>query len=338
MAIRTFIALVACFAIIWAMLSYNSQRNQPAEVSVIYPTMSDIYDINTLRGTVVEKSRHEIYSKAVATTAEVYAQVGQVVQKGQALLKLTPTAEFSSAIGGDVDQIIEQIGEQILTANPDEISEAVTAGVVRTVEMEQQVEDFYIFSPISGTVMDIVQVGEDVTALLSCAVVSDLTNLGVSVDVSEDMLSLVQNAYNFTIEVPALSEQSYKGTVEKIMPYAAQTSGLLTAGSTVSTEVLISISEQVNALYPGYSATVKLESNHQSDALLIPYEVINQDEQNREYVMLHQNGYAVKCYIETGRELADNVQVLSGLTLDSQIINEHQELSHGKRVTALENR
>ena len=54
-------------------------------------------------------------------------------------------------------------------------------------------------------------------------------------------------------------------------------------------------------------------------ASILPYEAVSQDEKG-EYVYVYESGRAYKRYIETGEELANGVEILSGLSETEEII------------------
>jgi hypothetical protein len=67
-------------------------------------------------------------------------------------------------------------------------------------------------------------------------------------------------------------------------------------------------------------------------AVTLPYEAIGQDENNREYLYVIQEGRAVKRLIVTGRELSDCVEILAGATDGEPVILNPDDVRHGQRV------
>ena len=97
-------------------------------------------------------------------------------------------------------------------------------------------------------------------------------------------------------------------------------------------DVLVSIDNAFQSAKEGYTITAKIETGVAERVWLAPYEAVRQDENNLEYVMTYQNGYAHKQLIATGGDLYDGVVVLAGLDRDTQLILEPDGLQDGQRV------
>ena len=86
-----------------------------------------------------------------------------------------------------------------------------------------------------------------------------------------------------------------------------------TTGTETVVEGIISVDQPAGAqLRPGYNAQAEIVTDVHENALLIPYEAIGQDEENRKYVYELQDGWAYRRYIETGIETAEGMEVLKG--------------------------
>ena len=97
------------------------------------------------------------------------------------------------------------------------------------------------------------------------------------------------------------------------MPYATQVQSLTSAPET-RVEVLLSVTNADERLKPGYTANVKIYTDHKDEALLVPYEAVWQDEDNRENVYVIENGRAVQHMVRTGYELENLLEVTEGLS------------------------
>ena len=77
------------------------------------------------------------------------------------------------------------------------------------------------------------------------------------------------------------------------------------------------LDEEVKA---GYTINAKIVVEKEKEINVVPYEAVMQDENETEYVYVFANGMAVRKDIETGVELTDGVEVLSGVSQDEPII------------------
>ena len=83
---------------------------------------------------------------------------------------------------------------------------------------------------------------------------------------------------------------------------------------------------------PGYTVSVKVRTESREDTLLLPYTCVAQDEQNREYVMVVQEGRAKKMLVETGLEVGEQVEITAGLTGEERVIRAPGSLKTGQAV------
>ena len=86
--------------------------------------------------------------------------------------------------------------------------------------------------------------------------------------------------------------------------------------------VEIEPNDQDESLRLGLTATADIVVDEQENGLVVPYGCVLQDDDGQEYVYLYQNGQAVKRVIETGWELRDGFQVVSGLSAGEGLITE----------------
>ena len=71
---------------------------------------------------------------------------------------------------------------------------------------------------------------------------------------------------------------------------------------------------------PGYTVSGVIKDQDPQSALIIPYEAIQQDELNQEYVYVYESGRAVRRNIVTGQELSWGVAVDMGLSEEDAVI------------------
>ena len=68
----------------------------------------------------------------------------------------------------------------------------------------------------------------------------------------------------------------------------------------------------------------------------MPYEAIGQDEDNREYVYVCQNGKLSKRFVETGAEMERSVEVKSGLAAGEFVVMQTQQKLYDGMVVRME--
>ena len=95
----------------------------------------------------------------------------------------------------------------------------------------------------------------------------------------------------------------------------------------------LTINEPGQSLKAGFSARAEITTDHQREILTVPYEAIQQDEENVEYVYLAKGSQAVRCNIQTGLELLEGVEIVSGLGESDLVIMDAQAVQTGERIT-----
>jgi len=307
---------------------------EPAEVSATLPQISDITDSVTIRGEVSELKRVPVFAKSVSSVERLYVEVGQQVQKGQALAVLRPTADaqaVSTARYADLEAAAQALAETD-PADWEDILAAMAQTNLYDTQEEQTAQAYVIYSPIAGTVMDVSAAeGESVSTVFPCIVVSDLKQLYVRAYADETAVKKLRAGQACTITVSALTDTKVIGTVSAIKPEATQTVSLLT-GTQVQTEITVSLQGGDTALKPGYSASVRVVTDSCEDAVLVPFEVIGQDTENREYVMVWRDGKACKEFIKTRYELESQAEVISGVSKDDLLILDPENVYNGQEV------
>ena len=153
----------------------------------------EITDYITLQGRIIERRRRELYPKYPSRVLSVQVQQGQTVQKGDILMTLCieETEQMAAVFYSEVRGQLENLQSNMM--HPEVPSMRGQVGL-----------EYVIISPIDGTVMDIYcKTGERISGVFPCIAVSDLTELAVEAEVSEENSSKLQPGLSCSIEVPA---------------------------------------------------------------------------------------------------------------------------------------
>lgn len=135
-----------------------------------------------------------------------------------------------------------------------------------------------IYAPMAGTISQLnKEVGE--IALGSqfqedvIMVISNLSGMEALVDVDENDIVAVQLADQATIEVDALSEISFDGTVSEIAN-SAKVNSTGTADQKTEFEVKVSIDNPGGKLRPGMTASADIVTETRENALVVPIQCV----------------------------------------------------------------
>ncbi|MCL2019688.1 MAG: hypothetical protein FWG70_08020 [Oscillospiraceae bacterium] len=120
----------------------------------------------------------------------------------------------------------------------------------------------------------------------------------------------------------AIGDGEYKAVVLEIADFARQTEVYGVTETVV--DVVLEVVNHKEFIRSGYTAEVIIEVGEPRDLLLIPYEVINQDERG-EYTLVLAGNTALRRELITGLELAEGAELLAGVREgDELIINPEQ--------------
>lgn len=247
----------------------------------------------------------------------------------------SPTVRTAEVVEDSVTEVVVSNG----TIAPSETQEVLGQGIVSelnvaigdTVEEEDTLLTYLdgtaYTANFNGTITE-VNVSEeepDNNAQQGQAsiVLADLNNLEVMIQLSRSDANLVE------IDQPVLltySNEEYQGTVSQINPVATQEQSQV--GSTTSLGAVVTFDDQPEGLIAGFEIDADITVASADQALIVPIEALNYDENNQSYVYTVVDQTAQRVEIETGIQSNTTIEVTNGLSEGDQVI-----LSPGDDVT-----
>jgi RND family efflux transporter MFP subunit len=183
-------------------------------------------------------------------------------------------------------------------------------------------------APVSGIVTALnVTAGKASDFKKPCAVISSTDALQVKISIYEKYLKNVQVGQKALISGVAFAKSGYSGTLTYISPSARQQTSSSMSETVVDAVVTLNSDEIDESLRIGLTAKAKLYVSNSSSSLVVPYEYVQQDEENFEYVYVAENNKAVKRIITTGDELSNGFCILSGLAAGDKVIENPEDIS-----------
>ena len=307
-----------------------------------YPQQETYQEVVLAQGVLQSRQMREMYLTSPVITETLNVSVGDWVEKGQLIARIdtqTTKAVLSNAIqtqssisslsGDSADQL-----EKIISAygfSGSSLSQALEEqqSTLSSVDSyETQVIPTQVRAPISGVVTQI-GLAEGVLTQSSIPVVTiaDTSSFLAVVQVGEEDIGKVSVGDAVLISGSGLGDQTYRGTVQKIYPAAEKE----TEESVPQVGVEILIEEADSLLKDGFTVEAQILSGEPENMTSLPYEAILQDENNREYVFIFQDGRAWRKNITTGREMLYTTEVF-GLTGEEVVLLDPQGLTDGQRV------
>jgi len=186
----------------------------------------------------------------------------------------------------------------------------------------------FISSPLKGTVkIRHVKVGEFVRKGDPLVEILDLDKVLVKVNIPEQEIMEIREGENVEVELYALSDRQYLGTVKTI--------GLEADSRSRTFPVEIMVDNQKRELRPGMLARVTFSKQISDEQIVVPRHTILERDNGRVVFLVDQDK-AVKRMISTGQSLQDRVQVMEGLNVgDLLVVEGHTKLTDGEPIRIL---
>ena len=132
------------------------------------------------------------------------------------------------------------------------------------------------------------------------------------VQVPADKAAQIEIGAAAVITGKEIDHRQYNGTVTYVGNTVTQ--GISAGGYNATIQVELDIDAPPDAIRHGASISCTIAADQPQTILTLPYEAIHQDAGNQEYVYLVVGGRLIRQPIQTGLELGECVQVLSGIS------------------------
>ncbi len=356
-------ALKQIAALLLAAGSFGVAAAMPAAVLQMVPTVTCttpkqmLYEkrINA-SGTIEAQNTKEIYLETPVIASSVQVSVGDYVKKDQVLATIDtsltksimeqsiPAKDLANLFSEDLQQASDLAGlYSILQSSPlgsniGSFEDLVSAAYGSADEPLAPNSYIYIpetiTAPMDGIVTS-VEVKSDVLSRTAkpLITISDTGSYVAMVTVGESYSSDIRVGDPAVITGTGFAEKSYEGHISKIYPVARKASG--TAAQETIVDVEITIDNPDDSLKSGFTARAEIMTNTRRNMLMIPYEAIQQDENNIEYVYVVQDSKAIRRDITTGLELLNGVEVTNGLEENELLVSNASAVKTGVRVRLL---
>lgn len=212
--------------------------------------------------------------------------------------------------------------------------EAVIQAQANLGKAEDDLAKTTLYAPISGRVIDLrAEEGEVVVSGTMnnpgsvIGVIADLSEILANVKVDETEIVFVKPGQKATLEVDAIPDRKFHGTVVKV-----GSSGTSRANQPDVTfydvEILLDAADAVDeALRPGMSVRAEVLTRSKADALVVPIQAVLQrsvefegNERDVEVVFVVENGKARQREVRTGLSDETHVELVSGVQSGQRVV------------------
>lgn len=307
------------------------------------------------KGNLLVRINPDIYQSVVKRSAASLETVRASLQQSSATLKEAEESYKRNKVLFDKGVISKSDWDKAVSAY--EVAKAsresarfnVQSAMASVSEAQDNLKKTIIYSPTDGTISKLsVELGERVVGTMQMTGteimrVANLHNMEVEVDVNENDIVKISVGDSVNVEVDAYLKRVFKGTVTNI----ANTANTTTSADQVTNfKVKIHIEEAsykdlseskpvgYSPFRPGMTATVDIITQTKKDAVAVPISAIivkkkseidpktpkEEADKKQEAVFVLKDGKAELRAVTTGIQDNVNIEILSGVAKDEEII------------------
>lgn len=325
--------------------------NNYAKVTLISPYTIDVIQDIHITGEVKEVDVAQVITPLPLVPSNVLVKVGDTVTANQTLATIDKNATVDAIISlantiisagvylPDFTQMLGIFGGYGIDFEY-ENSLLVSANYSQE-NLSNQVEEaatkalpIAIKATANGVITSMEMVRGSMTAPQGVVcTISNTDELYVQLQINESNIQEIEVGDKVLFKAIATDDEKYMGTITTIFPTASK----VYQGSTQKTVVgaYVELDEVYENLKPGYNITGVVKENESIQAMILPYESVLQDEDDNEYVYIYEEQRAIKQIITTGRELAQGVEVLTGVSESTIVIANPNEVTSAGSVVLL---
>ena len=334
------VVLLVAAGVVFKLVSSKEEAPQyetRPTVAVQTPVTGDITLYTELTGTVEPVSRASVMPKISGEILEVNFQAGDTVQAGQVLCKIDSdalrTMELqmqSASVAADtaarelarLQPLFDGgfVSQQQFQQAQDAATSARLAYETAKTQYDLQMEYTTVTAPIGGVIESRgIELHDHVSPSAPICVISGGDQLQVNFGVTEKVMKNMNVGDALTVEK---NGSTYEGNLTEIGAMV-NASGLYDAKAAVS---------QGASLTNGAKVKLTVVMDRAEGAMTVPVDAVNYDNGNA-FVYCYEDGTAKKTMVEAGIYDSQNMEIISGLEADSQVIvTWSNELVDGQQV------
>ncbi|MGC5328261.1 efflux RND transporter periplasmic adaptor subunit [Brevibacillus sp. SYSU BS000544] len=227
----------------------------------------------------------------------------QVAKQGLALKQKGPRKE-------DVQSIQAQIN-QLLTEKAN---------------WEKERRESVLLAPADGTILKLdAKNGQHVNKGTEIFTIGNLQDMIVEAEVNESDVHKIKVGHEAVVSGSSLGKTTLKAKVARISPIAVTTQNSSGQGEQTRVKVTMELLERSTDLKPGYHVDINIISEKFANALQVPIEAIQQEQDGSTFVWISENGIAKKKKVKIGMENELFTQIIEGVTSGQEIITNPPE-------------
>ncbi len=293
----------------------GAEAAQKTKVRVEEVRLVPVDQLSTFTATIEANAVNNIAPATGGRIRNIHVEVGSPVRRGQALVTMDG-ANFSqqqtqvATLKRDYERYKELY--EVGGISKQQLDQAKTQLDVSEYALNNLGENTTLTSPINGLVTARNYDPGDVALQLPILTIENINPVKVIVNVSESFYSKVVKGMPVEVQVDALGDETFQGSVSLIHPTLDPVS------HTFSAE--ISVPNDGQRLRPGMFSRVKMNFGTNERPLLSDIAVLKQVGSNDRYVFVEKDGKAIYTLVQLGARINDKYEIVSGLDAGDRVI------------------
>ncbi len=287
-----------------------------------------IYEYST---TVDAAVKNYIASAGGTRIEKIFVEVGDVVKKGQQLVKMESTQLATSLAQ------LENLKIELERIKALYQSGGVSKQQLDQLQMQYDVakksadnlkENIYLTSPINGIVTARNFDNGDVAAGQPILQVMQINPVKLKINIPESFYTNVKKGMQVIAKTEIFGEEEFAGTVSLIYP----TIDPLTRTFTCE----VKVNNANSKLKPGMFGRVELNLGKAATIMVSDKAVVKQSGSNDKYIFVENNGVVEYRKVQLGRRIEDKIEIISGIADgENVVITGQSKLMDGTKVEVI---
>lgn len=287
-----------------------------------------IYEFST---TVDAAVKNYIASAGGTRIEKIFVEVGDVVKKGQQLVKMESTQLATSLAQLDNLKIeLERVKAlyQSGGVSKQQLDQLQTQYDVAKKSADNLKDNIYLTSPINGIVTARNFDNGDVAAGQPILQVMQINPVKLKINIPESFYNNVKKGMQVTAKTEIFGEEEFSGIVSLIYP----TIDPLTRTFTCE----VKVNNANSKLKPGMFGRVELNLGKAATIMVSDKAVVKQSGSNDKYIFIEKNGVVEYRKVQLGRRIEDKIEVISGIADgENVVITGQSKLMDGTKVEVI---
>jgi RND family efflux transporter MFP subunit len=287
-----------------------------------------IYEFST---TVDAAVKNYIASAGGTRIEKIFVEVGDIVKKGQQLVKMESTQLATSLAQLDNLKIeLERVKAlyQSGGVSKQQLDQLQMQYDVAKKSAENLKDNIYLTSPINGIVTARNFDNGDVAAGQPILQVMQINPVKLKINIPESFYNNVKKGMQVKAKTEIFGEEEFAGTVSLIYP----TIDPLTRTFTCE----VKVNNANSKLKPGMFGRVELNLGKAATIMVSDKAVVKQSGSNDKYIFVENNGVVEYRKVQLGRRIEDKIEIISGIADgENVVITGQSKLMDGTKVEVI---